>query len=71
MHSFSICKVKTFDLSSNLIDVFISVEKKGYWQTSKGKINIKYDGISVDWASESLSFSYYWKNNNFQKILYD
>jgi len=71
MHSFSIYKVKIFNSSSDLIDVFISVEKKGYWQTSKGKINIKYDGISVDWASESLSFSYYWKNNNFQKFLYD
>lgn len=71
MHSFSIHRVNIFNLNENLIDVFISVEKKGYWQTSKGKINIKHDGICVDWASESISFSYYWKNNNFQKFLYD
>lgn len=69
--SFSIYKVKTFDLGSDLIDVFISVDKKGDWQYSNGKRIINYSGICVDWASESISFCYYWKNNDFQKFAYD
>jgi len=69
--SYFICRIRTFDLNNDLIDVFISTQKKGYWQTANGGKLIKTDGITVDWASESLSFSYYWTNNQFVKFLYD
>jgi hypothetical protein len=69
--SFVICKIKTFDINESLIDVFISVEKKGYWENINGKTHIKYDGICVDWASASLSFNYYWENNSFHRFFSD
>ncbi|HOL29496.1 MAG: hypothetical protein KBG33_03265 [Paludibacteraceae bacterium] len=70
-YSYTIYRIKKFDLNSNLIDVFISIEKKGYWECANGKKYIKHDGIRVDLASESLSFSYYWANSIFRKFLCD
>lgn len=69
--SYTIYRIRTFNLNNNFIDVFISIQKKGYWQTVYTKKLVKYNGITVDWASESLSFSYYWTNNQFVKFLYD
>jgi hypothetical protein len=69
--SYKIYKIKTFEISEKLIDIFISVEKKGYWESASEKKQIKYDGINVVWASASLSFSYYWYNNGFKRFLYD
>ena len=69
--SYSIYRIRTFNLNNDFIDVFISIQRKGYWKSVITKHLVKYDGITVDWASESLSFNYYWDKSQFVKFLYD
>lgn len=68
---YRIINLREFNTTPKLIDIFINVEKRGWWESTSEKKHIKHDGLNVIWASASVSYSYYWKGNSFQKFFYD
>jgi hypothetical protein len=70
-NSYIFRKLGTYDLANGLIDIFISIEKKGDWVNPFEKKHIKNDGFTFIWASKSMMYSYYWDKNDFVKFLYD
>lgn len=56
---------------NNEVDIILSVEKKGKWETIDETIDVPNDGILVDFAKESLSKAYYWDGQKYVEFLYD
>lgn len=63
--------VDRFNQLDDEVQLLIRVEKKGEWESITEKIYIPNDGISLDLLKESSSCSYYFKNDHFEKFLYE
>jgi len=53
------------------IEVSINLKTKGLWRGEGDEIKAESDGIYVHFFEESLGKGYYFKNNKFQKFLFD
>ena len=53
------------------IDIIVTTEPKGEWESIEETISIPFDGITVSQIEESLTWSYYYKNDRFERFLYD
>ena len=66
-----IMKIEDFRYNLPKISIVLNIQEKGIWQSATQTITIPFNGITVDFFEESISFSYYWKNDKFNKFLYD
>jgi hypothetical protein len=53
------------------IEAVLSIENKGVWESAVDKITAPNNGITVNFIEESLTWSYYWKDDKFERFLYD
>ena len=70
-NDFNYLIIDTYNYTEKAVDAIISTKKRGQWETIDETIVVPYDGINIDFVSESLSKSYYWKENKFVKVIYD
>jgi hypothetical protein len=70
-NSFNYILIDTYNYTEKSVDAILSIKKGGQWETIDETFVVPYDGINIDFVSESLSKSYFWKENKFNKVLYD
>lgn len=63
--------VDKFDLYETCRHINIRVEPKGVWESITDKKRVEHDGITVEFISESLTWSYYFKDKTFKRYLYN
>jgi hypothetical protein len=63
--------IDSFGKYNDSIEVSIKIETKGLWRGEGDEVNTESDGIYVHFFEESLGKGYYFKNNKFQKFLFD
>jgi hypothetical protein len=63
--------IDSFGKYKDSIEVSIKIETKGLWSGEGDEVNTESDGIYVHFFEESLGKGYYFKNNKFQKFLFD
>ncbi|MFC0878915.1 hypothetical protein ACE01N_20140 [Saccharicrinis sp. FJH2] len=71
INDYKVILIKHLGSQGKEIQIFISVEQKGDWESATNKINVPNDGISIDLTEESLSWSYYFDGKTFKRFLYD
>lgn len=64
-------QIDTFKIQPNGIDVVVSIEDKGEWESATENLSVNFDGIKIDMIEESNGWSYYYKDSKFTRFLYD
>lgn len=64
-------KVDVFESKAKKIGIILTLEKRGEWESVTEKKIIKNDGLTINLANESLTFSYYWEKGKIIKFKYD
>jgi hypothetical protein len=63
--------IKTIDRSVVDEDIQVVVLKKGLWNSATESKNSQLDGFSIDLLNESITVSYFWNGNDYEKFLWD
>jgi hypothetical protein len=69
--SFKHYLIESGKISNTRINLLLSIEEKGEWETVDGIITVKNNALLINYVDESMSFAYTWNGYEFIKILFD
>lgn len=70
-NSFQIVLIDSIRYLTKGIDIIVTMEPKGEWESIEETFSVPFDGIHIDLIEESISWSYYLKKERFERFYYD
>ncbi len=69
--SYKVILIDKFTNQKEKIQIIVRTEPKGIWESIVDEISVRNEGVSILRIDDSLSWSYYYKDEVFIKFLYD